>query len=485
MARHEKAKSDPTSMRRLSIGLRLTLWYLAIFALAQIIFGAGMWLILRHNLYDIVDDDLESQVDDLKNFLEAQPADRSIAKLQEEVNETYAIEHSGDYLELYAENNQLIYRSAFVQAHQATLLPPDQIKRPITRTRRIEGRPFRFVFRTLEVNGHVYTLEMGIPADDAVETLQLFRSYLLMFAPLLLLVAAGGGYWLSRRALSPVDALVQTAREVTGTNLSSRLQKLETGDELQRLSDTLNEMLDRIESAFQRITQFTADASHELRTPVSLIRTEAELALRRSRGEAEYKESLRHILLEAERTTSLIEQLLSIARADSGREALSLEPVDLRQTLRSVVDCWQQVATIRNLQFSASLNEQNAHVMGDESMLRRLADILLDNAFKYTPSPGSVSLSLEQRAGNALITVRDSGVGIAEDDQPKIFERFYRIDKARSRSQGGAGLGLAIAQWIVTQHRGSIAVESCPSQGATFRVELPLTTAPVQNSQPA
>jgi signal transduction histidine kinase len=146
---------------------------------------------------------------------------------------------------------------------------------------------------------------MGAPADDAVETLHLFRSYLLMFAPLLLIVAAGVGYWMSRRALSPVDELVRTAREVSGANLSSRLQKLETGDELQRLSDTLNEMLDRIEAAFLRVTQFTADASHELRTPVSLIRTEAELALRRSRGEAEYQEALRHILLESERTTML------------------------------------------------------------------------------------------------------------------------------------------------------------------------------------
>ncbi len=472
-------------MRRLSIGVRLTLWYLAIFALAQLIFGAGMWFILRHNLYDLVDDDLESQVDDLKNFLQAQPAGRSIAKLQEEVTETYAIEHSGDYLQLFAENNQLIYRSAFVQAHQSSLLPPDQIKRPITRTRRIDGLPFRFIFRTLEANGHVYTVEMGIPADDAVETLQLFRSYLLMFAPLLLLVAAGGGYWLSRRALSPVDALVRTAREVSGTNLTSRLQKLETGDELQRLSDTLNEMLDRIESAFHRITEFTADASHELRTPVSLIRTEAELALRRSRGEAEYKESLRHILLEAERTTTLIEQLLSIARADSGRETLKFESVDLRHTLRSVVDGWQQVATIRNLQFSASLDEQNPHVMGDETLLRRLADILLDNAFKYTSAPGSVHLSLEHTADSAVVTVRDSGVGIAEEDQARIFERFYRVDKARSRAPGGSGLGLAIAQWIVIQHRGSIAVESRAGQGATFRVELPLTTAPMQNPQPA
>jgi heavy metal sensor kinase len=302
-----------------------------------------------------------------------------------------------------------------------------------------------------------------------------------------LLAAAAGGYWLSRRALSPVDALVRTAREVSGTNLNSRLQKLETGDELQRLSDTLNEMLDRIESAFLQITEFTADASHELRTPVSLIRTEAELALRRSRGEAEYKESLRHILWEAERTTALIEQLLSLARAGSGRETLRLQPVDLRQTLRSVVDGWQQVATIRNLQFSASLDVPDflAFVLGDETLLRRLADILLDNAFKYTSPPGSVHLSLAPKGESAVITVRDSGVGIAEGEQSKIFERFYRVDKARSRAQGGAGLGLAIAQWIVTQHRGSIEVESRSGDGATFRVELPRIAAPLKNPLPA
>jgi two-component system, OmpR family, heavy metal sensor histidine kinase CusS len=472
-------------MRRLSIGVRLTLWYLAIFALAQILFGAGMWFILRNNLYDLVDDGLEAQVDDLRNFLRSQPKDSSIDKLREEANETYAIEHPGDFLEVYAENNQLIYRSAFLEAHPAPLVAPDQVRRPIMRSRKIDGRPFRFAFQKLPINGHVYTVEMGVPAEDAVETLHLFRSYLLMFAPLLLLVAAGGGYWLSRRALSPVDALVRTARDVSGTNLSSRVQKLETGDELQRLSDTLNEMLDRIESAFQRITQFTADASHELRTPVSLIRTEAELALRRSRGEVEYKESLRHILLEAERTTVLIEQLLSMARADSGREALQLEPVDLRQTLRSVADGWQQVASIRNLQFSASLDAPDFSVRGDETLLRRLADILLDNAFKYTPSPGSVHLSLETQGESAVIRVQDSGVGIAEEEQRKIFERFYRVDKARSRAQGGAGLGLSIAQWIVTQHGGSIHVESQPGQGSTFRVELPMTAAAVQNPTPA
>jgi|HubBroStandDraft_6_1064221.scaffolds.fasta_scaffold06308_3 heavy metal sensor kinase len=472
-------------MRRLSIGVRLTLWYLAIFALAELLFGAGMWLILRHNLYDMVDSDLDGQVEDLRNFFEAQKKTASPAKLREEVDESYGIEHSGDYLEVYLETGDLIYRSPFLESHQSSLLPPDQIRRQTMKSRTIEGRAFRFVFARLEnINGHIYTVEMGVPADDVVEILSRFRFYLLMFAPLLLLAAASGGYWLSRRALSPVDALVRTAREVSGINLNTRLQKLDTGDELQRLSDTLNEMLDRIESAFLRITQFTADASHELRTPISLIRTEAELALRRSRGEAEYKESLRHILLEAERTTALIEQLLSMARADSGRETLHLHPVDLRQTLRGVVDGWQQVATIRNLQFSAQLDAPEVFVTGDEVWLRRLADILLDNALKYTPSPGSVQLSLERRAETTVISVQDSGIGIAEQDHSRIFERFYRVDQSRSRAQGGAGLGLAIARWIVAQHQGSITVESRPGHGAIFRVELPVVSSRVPSSLP-
>lgn len=472
-------------MKRLSIGVRLMLWYLAIFALGELFFGASMWFILRHNLYDIVDDSLESQIDDLKSFLEAQKKDTTIGKVQEEIKESYTIEHSGDYLQIHLETGDLIYRSAFLEAHPGPLMPPDQVKRPLFRSLRVDGLHFRFVYEKFNVNGHAYTVEMGLPADDAVATLQLFRSYLLMFAPALLLVAAVVGHWMSRRALAPVDALVHTAREIGGANLNSRLQKLNTGDELQRLSDTLNEMLDRIETAFQRVTQFTADASHELRTPVSLIRTEAELALRRSRGEEEYKESLRHILLEAERTTALIEQLLALARADAGRETLNMQPVDLYLALGGVVDGWKQVAAMRDLQFSTNLGRASAFVMGDESMLRRLVEVLLDNAFKYTPSPGSVRLSLGHEEDNAVIIVQDSGLGIAEEDQSKIFERFYRVDKARSRAQGGTGLGLAIAKWIVTQHRGTITVESRPGEGARFRVEFPKVAAPVQNPQPA
>jgi heavy metal sensor kinase len=472
-------------MKKLSIGVRLMLWYLAIFALGEIVFGASMWFILRDNLYDLVDDQLESQIEDVKTFLQAQSRDTSMEKLREELRETYAAEHSGDFLQVSVESGDVVYRSRFLESHQSILLPPAQIQDLRIKSRHVDGKHFRFAFEKLSMNGHAYAVQMGAPADDAVDTLKLFRSSLLTFAPVLLLVAAVVGYWMSGRALAPVDALVRTAHQISGANLNLRLEKLETGDELQRLSDTLNEMLDRIESAFLRVTQFTADASHELRTPVSLIRTEAELALRRSRGEAEYRESLRHILNEAERTTLLIEQLLELARADSGREAVDLQPVDVGTILRSLADNWCQVAAIRNLEFSSEIGDSNLSVLGDETLLRRLADILLDNAFKYTTSPGSVRLVLEQIEDRVVITVRDSGVGIAKEDQGKIFERFYRVDKSRTRSQGGTGLGLSIAQWIVLQHHGSITVKSEPGEGAIFRVELPKVSIPVPSPLPA
>jgi heavy metal sensor kinase len=468
-------------MKRLSIGLRLTVWYLAIFALAQAIFGAGMWFILRGHMYDLVDDSLEGQVEDLKHFLEAQKKDISLAKLREEVTEEYDLERPGNYVQIYLGNGNWLYRSAFLGEHPLAPLEPDTVKRASFENHRFGKKRLRFITQKVEVNGVVCVAQTGAVINDVVKTLALFRTYLLMFAPLVLLVAAAGGYWLSQRALAPVDAIVQTARSVSGTNLHSRLAKLNTGDELQRLSDTLNEMLDRIERAFQRVSQFTADASHELRTPVALVRTEAELALRKSRGEIEYRESLRHILLEAERTTTLIEELLSLARADSGRETLNLHPVDLRETLHGLVADWQQLATIRNLQFQEKITASGAFVLGDATALRRVVNIVLDNAFKYTSPPGSVELSLMQEEAQAVITVRDTGIGIAAEEQSKIFERFYRVDKARSRDLGGAGLGLSIAQWIVQQHQGSIEVESMPGQGSVFRVKLPLTASPVQS----
>ena len=193
-------------MKRLSIGVRLSLWYVAIFALGELVFGVGMWLILRDSVLDMVDDDLEIQVDDLSRLLANQPSDVSLSNLQALIKEAYGSEHWGEYLALYAENGQTIYQSALLQSHSSVLMPPQKVQRSVSATRVIQGRQFRFLFERLTQNARTYVLEIGLPAADAFDTLRLFRSYLLMFAPLLLLVAAAGGYWMSRRALAPVDS---------------------------------------------------------------------------------------------------------------------------------------------------------------------------------------------------------------------------------------------------------------------------------------
>jgi heavy metal sensor kinase len=471
-------------VKKLSIGLRLTLWYLAIFFVAELIFGAGMWLILRQNLFDIADAALEDQAADLQRFLEARK-DAAIPQLQAEITEDYKIERSEDYLQITDASGNAIYRSRFLEEHPLAPLSADSLDRPLFESRKFEHERFRFLSKQIEVSGRVYIVRIGRRMHEEVETLDAFRGYLLWFAPLLLLGASAGGYWLSRRALAPVDALTRTARTISGHNLSSRLEQLQTGDELQRLSDTLNEMLARIESAFLRITEFTADASHELRTPIALIHTEAELALRRSRDEAEYREALRHILQEADRTAKLIEELLALARADSGREALDIQSTDLLPLLRESASKWNQVAILRNLQFEESLGISPLPAMGDTNALRRVIDILLDNATKYTLSPGKITLSaVENKAQRSIaVTIEDTGLGIAPEDRPRIFERFYRVDKARSRELGGAGLGLAIAHWIIQVHNGSITVKSELGKGSAFTIEIPSAAPTLMNPE--
>jgi two-component system, OmpR family, heavy metal sensor histidine kinase CusS len=462
-------------MKRLSIGIRLTLWYLAIFAAAELCFGVGMWLVLRHDLYSEADDALTAQIEDITHFLKSQKKkNMTLDKLREEASEEYVLEHSGDFLQIYDEDGNWIFRAPSLEQNRFAPLTRAAAKGPLFQNSLLESKPFRFITQRIEVNGRWYTVQTGVPTNQIISTLSRFRRYLLMLAPLLLLAAASGGYWLSGKALSPVDAITRTARSIGGNNLGDRLEKLTTGDELQRLSDTLNDMLARIENAFLRVTQFTADASHELRTPISLIRTEAEIALRKSRGSEEYREVLRHILLEAERTSTLVEELLSLARTDSGRENLHLAPLDLHSAIGETANEWRQLVESRNLRFEQVIANCDMPVLADYRAVQRLLAILLDNAVKYTPPPGLVELLLEARSEMAIITVRDSGIGIAQRDQSKIFERFYRVDKARSREFGGAGIGLAIADWIVQQHRGSIAVQSSIGNGSSFIVSLPL-----------
>jgi heavy metal sensor kinase len=289
------------------------------------------------------------------------------------------------------------------------------------------------------------------------------------------LLASLGGYWMSRRALAPVDEITQSARSISAQNLAMRLVVPQTGDELERLATTLNEMLSRLDAAFQRITQFTADASHELRTPVSVMRTSAELALRKPRTEAEYRDAMSQILAETEKVSRLIEQLLLLARADSSSTTIPIARTNLNDILEKV---WRQASTLpesKNLKSEQFIPQAPVWVRGDPASLERLFLILVDNAVKYTSDGGRIELRLSIDDGFAVTEIRDTGIGIAPEDIPHIFDRFYRADRARSRETGGTGLGLAIGRWIADAHGGEIRVQSKPSKGSSFQVRLPLS----------
>jgi signal transduction histidine kinase len=234
-------------------------------------------------------------------------------------------------------------------------------------------------------------------------------------------------------------------------------------------------MFTRLEASVRRITQFTADASHELRAPISLIRTTAEVAVQRTdRTANEYFEALQEILEESERTTQVVDSLMLMARADSGKETLERSSVDACAVVRGAAEQGEKLARHHAIGFIASLPSDPVPIQADGDALRRALLILIDNAVKYTPKGGSVQVNLGTRNGCAIVSVSDTGIGIAKPDLAHIFDRFWRADRARSREQGGAGLGLSIAKWIVEMHLGSIDVESEPGKGSTFHVQIPL-----------
>ena len=461
-------------MKKLPIRLRLASWYFAVFAAAQLAFGIAMFLALRHSLYAIVDENLAERIESVRRFIDTQKKDADLAKMREEVTETYEIEPEGRYLRVFTDSGDLVFESKHLA--QADLPPVSRIggEQPFYTNLFIAGRPFRFQCQRVQAHGGVYVIQIGVSISQTTEALVRFVWGLVLVAPTLFLAASLAGYWISRRALAPVDAITTQARVIGERSLSTRLPDLGTYDELQRLSDTLNEMLERIESSFRRVTRFTADASHELRTPVSLIRIESELALRKDRRREEYRDALQNILIQSEKTGELLENLLALTRADAGRETLVFVDLDLCPSVEAVGLWWQNAAKTKSIRLAVELPNDKIWIQGDRSALERLLAILLDNAVKYTPVGGDIVVSLARGRETTELKVRDTGIGIAPEHQPRVFERFYRVDDSRNKNTGGSGLGLAIAEWIVKQHRGSIVVESKLERGSTFTVRLPI-----------
>jgi heavy metal sensor kinase len=290
--------------------------------------------------------------------------------------------------------------------------------------------------------------------------------------PVTLALASFGGAFLAGRALSPIDKLTRLARRVSAKDLSQRLNLRLPDDEVGRLARTFDEMIARLDDAFRRQRQFTADASHELRTPLTAIKGQVEVALRRRRDAAAYREVLQAVNEEVDRLIRLVGSLLTLARADAGQIPIALETVSLPELVAGAVEQVDPVAKQRDIELSASAGPA-VTLQADEDLLLQLLLNLLDNAIKHTPAGGRVTVGWRVNGRQVELWVRDTGVGIAGEHLAHIFDRFYRVDKARSRAEGGVGLGLSICRWIAEAHGGHISVRSAPGQGSTFTAGLP------------
>jgi two-component system OmpR family sensor kinase len=293
--------------------------------------------------------------------------------------------------------------------------------------------------------------------------------------PLGLLLAGGGGWLLARRALAPVDRMTAAARRISAAHLAERLEETGAGDELDRLANTLNAMLRRLDNAFQQIRQFSADASHELQTPVTILKGELEVALRTPRSPEAYQRHLHSALEEVERIATLVDGLLLLARADAGVLRMDCQPVDLARLVEEVWGQSQLLAAARHIALERRPMEP-VTIQGDYERLRRLLLNLVDNGIKYTPPGGCVTLSLHRHGAWASLQVTDTGIGLSPAEQERVFQRFYRADLARAQGQAGAGLGLCIAQSIAEAHGGRLQVESTPGRGSTFTACLPVVS---------
>jgi signal transduction histidine kinase len=338
------------------------------------------------------------------------------------------------------------------------------------------GRPYRLLHVPVPANPPLVLLVAG-QLDDNRNMLARFKTGLVWAIPAMLALSALGGYFLSRRVLQPVDQITAALRSITIGNLSRRLPVSNTGDELQRLADTCNEMLARLEDAVDRINRFTADASHELRSPVALIRTVAEYALRNPNIDCSSEEAFQEILAESVETGRLLEDMLTLARADAGYADAVFEPVELMELVEDVRARLRPLAEAKGQTMTLRMGDEPVWTRGERSSLRRLLSILIDNAIKYTPSKGRIEVELTATASRAALTVRDSGIGIPEVLLPRIFDRFVRADPSRAEVSG-TGLGLAIAKWIADAHNAALTVQSREQEGSLFTIEFQLGESP-------
>lgn len=495
-----------------SIRFKLTLYYSLIVGGTLLGFAVASYYYTEQNLMSSLDRSLYQEVIWLKNFIEPQARriktkTQRIMPKEQAANEksavTQPIRRSNEVEMRSVDSTELEFDAIWNQIYEHTLLTPkkqiiqikdrngdllyksglgkdeisfDDVPQDITKLVTIwnsNGQPLRLAV-SQDRNMKVYVAYPIAEIDDVLSNL---FSIFIILIPIALGVSIAGGWFLAARSLKPVDDISRAARAITAQNLDRRIHYTGVDDELGRLVATFNEMISRLQLSFSQIQQFSSDASHELRTPLTIMRGELELILRSRRATSErYRTVVSSVLEETIRMTTIVDNLLTLAKADIGTSVGIMQDVWLRPIIQELQEDSEMLAERKKISVSVGSLDDTL-VSGDPVRLRQLFLNLIDNAIKYTPERGSVELSLIRDNGYAKVRVKDTGIGIPQNEIDKIFHRFYRVDKARSRELGGSGLGLSIAKWISEIHGGTILVESEVNTGSIFTVILPLKSS--------
>jgi heavy metal sensor kinase len=471
-----------------SVRVRLTLWYTAALACVLVVLVLTAYFALRKNLQRRTDGNLIQMADSFLSTVRAELSNGESETIREALASAIAEHHFRDtmFLVLNQDGSVLAASEDFSPLREkasgavAKLSANSSSAEPLHRTLTLSERSYRsYVRRFSAVNGdyQLVVLQSQRQQEELLETLADTFAFII---PLAIVLASAGGYFLARRSLTPVVAMSTQAERIGAENLHERLAVQNAKDELGHLAQSFNRLLDRLDQSFERQRRFVADASHELRTPVAILCGEADVTLSQpDRSPEEYRESLNILRAEARRLKQIVEDLFTLARADAGQHPLTLTDFYLDEL---VSQCARNMRTLAAAKKLALLCESPTElpVHADEALICRMIQNLLDNAIKYTPEGGTVSITSGIHNSFYSVTISDTGEGIPLELQPRIFERFFRADKVRSRSgseTGGAGLGLSIGRWIVEAHGGRIELTRSDKQGSIFTVYLPPVAA--------
>jgi heavy metal sensor kinase len=454
----------------------LTLWYSIILLAAFILFGAGVYVYLRHVEEAGLEQNLVEEIDWISRLVDLERSRIDVWTLSDLSNDVgqrivahYNVNPRNYDVVLAFVNGTILYRSPSGRSFlvSGTILPPDRtLLQSVT-------SPDREVYRVALRRTDPFIIQVAY-SETATETvLGHLLSIFGVLMPVVLFVAFAGGWIMAGMVLRPIGQITRLADRISAKNLSERIPQRDVPDELGQLITTINRMIARLESSFSQIREFSLSVAHELRTPLTILKGESELALARALTREETERLVTTYLEETVRMSRIVDDLLTLAKADAGQIKIQKEAVDLSRLLRDIHEDAVILSSDKPLSVELRRNDQ-VTVLGDEARLRQLFRVLLSNAVQYTDPGGSVSISSRRAGGEVHIDIEDTGIGIPQDALDKVFQRFYRVDEARTRVKGGSGLGLSIAQWIANAHSGSVSVRSAVGKGSCFTVTLPV-----------